>query len=66
MTRVAPRSLDDDNLRGALKGHRDSLAATLRVDDKTPLVEWRYLQRKGPAAVEFKIETFNQQEKSNG
>lgn len=51
LTRVAPRALDSDNLAGALKGHRDAVAARLRVDDGSPLVEWRYMQAKGEASV---------------
>ncbi|QSQ14070.1 hypothetical protein [Myxococcus landrumensis] len=48
LTRVAPRALDDDNLRGALKAYRDAVAQWLRVDDRTPLVSWLYAQAKGP------------------
>jgi hypothetical protein len=47
LTRVAPRALDDDNLRGALKSVRDAVATWLRVDDRTPLVRWDYAQVKG-------------------
>lgn len=47
LTRVAPRALDDDNLRGALKAIRDGVAAGLRVDDASPLVRWQYEQRHG-------------------
>lgn len=56
MTRVAPRELDDDNLRGALKAYRDGVAAALRVDDATPLVRWDYAQRKGAEPNEHSIE----------
>lgn len=52
LTRVAPRHLDTDNLAAALKGHRDAVAAKLRIDDATPLVRWEYDQRKGESAVE--------------
>ncbi|GEL74641.1 hypothetical protein [Myxococcus virescens] len=48
LTRVAPRALDDDNLRGALKSVRDAVATWLRVDDRSPLVGWLYAQAKGP------------------
>lgn len=44
LTRVAPRTLDDDNLRGALKSIRDGIARAMRVDDATPMIEWRYNQ----------------------
>lgn len=51
LTRVAPMALDTDNLAGALKGHRDAVAARLRVDDGSPLVHWSYAQAKGEASV---------------
>jgi len=47
LTRVSPRALDDDNLRGALKSVRDAIASWLRVDDRSPLVGWLYEQQKG-------------------
>jgi hypothetical protein len=59
MTRVAPRPLDDDNLRGALKGPRDQIAVALKVDDRDPRVTWEYAQRKGAPneyAVEVRVE----------
>lgn len=51
LTRVAPRALDTDNLAAALKGHRDAVAARLRVDDASLLVRWEYHQAKGEPAV---------------
>lgn len=51
LTRVAPRKLDDDNLRGAFKAVRDEVAAYFGVDDADPRLEWRYEQAKGKAAV---------------
>jgi len=51
LTRVGPRPLDTDNLATALKGHRDAVAARLRVDDASPLVRWEYHQVKGEPAV---------------
>ena len=48
LVRVAPRSLDDDNLRGALKHIRDGVAAELGVDDRDPRVQWSYAQEKRP------------------
>lgn len=48
LTRVAPRALDDDNLRGALKSVRDGVADWLGIDDRDPRVKWEYGQRKGP------------------
>ena len=60
LTRVAPSSgLDDDNLRGALKGVRDEIADALGVDDRDPVVAWRYGQRRGKAkewGVEVTVE----------
>lgn len=47
LTRVAPRPLDDDNLRGSLKSVRDGIAEWLDVDDADPRVRWAYAQRKG-------------------
>lgn len=47
LTRVAPRSLDSDNLQSALKATRDSVAQRLGVDDADERVEWRYAQEKG-------------------
>ncbi|PTL79081.1 hypothetical protein [Vitiosangium sp. GDMCC 1.1324] len=51
LARVAPRKLDDDNLRGALKSVRDAIATWLRVDDASPLVRWEYLQERGPTPL---------------
>lgn len=49
LTRVAPRPLDDDNLRGALKAVRDGIADALGVDDRDERVRWRYRQIRGAA-----------------
>lgn len=47
LTRLSPRLLDDDNLRPALKGVRDQLAAILGVDDRPGQpVSWAYDQQK--------------------
>lgn len=56
MTRVSPRELDDDNLRGALKSFRDGVARALKVDDKTPLVRWDYAQRQGSEPHQHEVE----------
>jgi len=56
LTRVAPRSLDTDNLQGALKAVRDQVASGLGVDDRTTLVEWRYRQERGGHCVRIRIE----------
>lgn len=59
LTRVAPRELDDDNLRPALKAVRDETAAWLGLpDDRDPRVAWEYAQRRGKPgqyAVEITI-----------
>lgn len=48
LVRIAPRVLDDDNLRGALKGTRDQVALMLGLpDDRDPRVRWVYGQRRG-------------------
>jgi hypothetical protein len=49
LTRIAPRRLDDDNLRGALKAVRDGVADALGVDDGDPSVSWDYAQARGAA-----------------
>lgn len=51
LTRIAPRALDDDNLRGALKAVRDGVADALGVDDRDPGVTWAYAQRRGGKGV---------------
>jgi len=61
ITRVAPRRLDDDNLRGAMKAHRDAVASWLRVDDASPLVRWEYAQERGEVAVRIQVEVLGEQ-----
>lgn len=51
LVRVAPRMLDDDNLRGALKACRDGIADAFKVDDRDPRIKWRYGQRRGTAKL---------------
>lgn len=48
LTRVAPKELDDDNLRSALKAIRDGVADALGIDDRDSRVTWDYAQQ--PAA----------------
>ena len=58
MVRIAPRSLDSDNLAGSQKHVRDGLADWLGIKDNDPRVEWTYGQEKGPAgATRVEIET---------
>jgi hypothetical protein len=47
LTRVAPRPLDDDNLRSALKSARDGIADWFGVPDNHPAISWQYAQTKG-------------------
>ena len=47
LTRVAPRRLDCDNLRGALKACRDGVADWLGIDDGSEDITWEYEQTKG-------------------
>ena len=47
LVRVAPRSLDSDNLTSSLKAVRDGVADWLGVDDGDERVRWTYGQRKG-------------------
>lgn len=49
LCRVAPGTLDDDNLRGACKGPRDGVADALGINDRDPRVTWEYQQRRGRA-----------------
>lgn len=55
LTRLSPRQLDDDNLRGALKAVRDGVADYFGVDDRHPGIEWLYGQEKGPYGVKIEI-----------
>ena len=63
LTRISPRGLDCDNLRGALKGTRDGVADWLGIDDGDSRIEWRYGQERGkPKEKAVRIEI---QEKRN-
>lgn len=47
LTRIAPSNgLDGDNLQGSLKGVRDAVAVWFSVNDRSPLIEWRYEQER--------------------
>ena len=46
IVRRAERTLDTDNLLGACKGARDSVAAWLGIDDGASCVVWTYDQEK--------------------
>lgn len=59
LTRYSAGTLDDDNLRSALKAVRDGIADRLGVDDASPEVEWKYEQaacKRGEYAVHVRIE----------
>lgn len=56
LTRVSRGTLDDDNLRGATKAVRDGIADKLGADDGSPLIDWRYAQKKGAPSVMVKLE----------
>ena len=60
MTRVSAGTLDDDNLRGALKAVRDELAALIGRDDGYGSgVHWEYAQEKGPRGTHLvRVEVF--------
>lgn len=49
LIRVAPRALDDDNLRSGFKALRDGIADRLGVKDNDPRVRWEYDQVRGRA-----------------
>lgn len=48
LIRLSAGTLDDDNLRGALKGVRDGVADRLGVPDNDPRVRWEYAQERCP------------------
>ena len=61
LTRIAPRKLDDDNLRSAFKNIRDGVADWLGVPDNHPMIRWDYRQETGApkqyaARIEVKAE----------
>lgn len=56
LARISQRTLDDDNLCGALKAVRDEVARLLGVDDRDPRVRWDYAQEKGKPSVRVRIE----------
>ena len=58
LTRIAPRELDDDNIRGGCKAIRDGVADWLGCDDsKRSGVTWEYAQARGePKQYAVRIE----------
>jgi len=55
-TRISPRELDDDNLRGAMKSIRDEVALACGIDDRSKRYEWDYLQERGAPAYRIRLE----------
>lgn len=47
LTRIGAKALDSDNLAAGFKAVRDGVADWLGIDDGSPLVTWRYEQRRG-------------------
>lgn len=63
LTRVAPRTLDGDNLQSGIKAARDGVALWLDTDDGDERITWAYDQRKGQPkqyALEVEITPTNQ------
>jgi len=64
LTRIAPRQVDDDNLRGALKAVRDQVTVELELEsDADPRLTWHYAQARGKPkeyAVRVRIERANE------
>lgn len=61
LTRIAPRSLDFDNLVGSFKQTVDGIAKAMGIDDGSPRLIWQYAQRRDPEranryAVEVRLE----------
>jgi hypothetical protein len=57
LTRISASELDPQNVDGALKQVFDEVAARLKVDDATPLIEWVRKQERGePGRPAIRIE----------
>lgn len=59
ITRYSAGTLDDDNLRSALKAVRDGIADRLGVPDNDPRVRWCYAQARctrGEFGVQVRME----------
>jgi len=56
-TRLAPRKLDSDNLQGAFKYHRDSVADAVGVvDGNEAFWSWQYAQERGAYGARVRFE----------
>jgi hypothetical protein len=49
LTRLAPRTLDGDNLQRSFKAVRDEVAACIGLDDGDRRITWEYAQERSPA-----------------
>jgi len=57
--RIAPRSLDGDNMQSACKALRDGLADRMGIKDNDPRVSWQYAQERGkPKQYAVRIEAW--------
>ncbi len=56
LTRLAPRSLDSDNLCCALKAVRDGIADWLRIDDGSKRLKWDYDQKRISKTKSIRVE----------
>lgn len=60
LTRYSAGTLDDDNLRGALKAVRDGIADAFTLPDNDPRIRFEYAQAKakrGEYGVQVRIES---------
>jgi hypothetical protein len=55
LTRVGAKELDEDNLWASMKHVIDGLASWLKVDDKSPLVEWCVRQEVGEPEIRVDV-----------
>jgi hypothetical protein len=55
-TRVGTKPLDSDNLQGAFKAHRDSVAEQVGLDDGSPRWTWKYAQESGAPGYRIHLE----------
>lgn len=56
LTRVSPRTLDDDNVVGGMKAIRDLVTRVLGLsNDDDPRVRWRVEQDRGKPAVRIEV-----------
>lgn len=58
LVRYSERSLDDDNLRTAIKPLRDAISGTLAIDDADSRIRWEYgqIETRGQPGIMVTIE----------